>query len=173
MASGLKLCCIFSSSFISVCRQYTEMDEYLEAKITFHWKYLNILKWIWLLSQAGNMFSYLNHKKKSLLSFVLHCLLNKNIVGYSFEKGQFLFIKLLPYLPSLVLSKYKLYITRDFSSRSWRLSAFHLLGLILMSSASVMWIKRIAGFQQIWTPCDIFRLFMAMHSSYLLLSEYF
>lgn len=33
-------------------------------------------------------------KNYSLVASGLHCLFNKNIVGHSFEKGQFLFIKL-------------------------------------------------------------------------------
>lgn len=49
----------FSSSFISVHYLHTEMDEYIEARITLHWKWIKTLKCncFWLLSQAGNMFS--------------------------------------------------------------------------------------------------------------------
>lgn len=54
-------------------QQCTEMDEYLENRITLHWKCLKILKCIcfWLLSQAGNMFHSSTIKKLHFIGFWL------------------------------------------------------------------------------------------------------
>lgn len=77
------------------CQQCTEMDEYLEARITYTENVLRSLNASasGCCHRLGIYFHRSAIKNYSLLSFGLHCLLNKNVVGHSFERGQFLFIK--------------------------------------------------------------------------------
>lgn len=120
--------------------------------------------------------------------YLLFCnvhLLDKKPAGYSFEMGHCCLVKyLLDFLPlplllSLMVSKFKMCLNTGFSSGKWRLSAIRLFYLILMTSFNIIWRKRTAGSQPVWTLFDVFSLFMARSAQiftcniWFLLSEFF